>query len=74
MKGFGKLNSPNEVAVDLAAGGTQTLQTDNIIIATGSEPTSIPGVKVWRVVFTILNAFSGVVVHSGDICIFILVS
>jgi dihydrolipoamide dehydrogenase len=48
VKGFGKLNSASEVAVDLTAGGTQTLKAKNIVIATGSEPSTIPNVVVCR--------------------------
>jgi len=46
VKGFGKVSGPNEVTVDLAAGGSQVLSTSNIVIATGSEPSSIPNVKI----------------------------
>jgi len=46
VKGFGKIVSPSEVAVELNGGGSQTLKTTNIVIATGSEPTSIPNVKI----------------------------
>ncbi len=40
--GTGKIASKNTVAVSLNNGGTETLETDNIIIATGSEPV-VPG-------------------------------
>lgn len=46
VKGFGTITSPKEVLVNLSAGGTQSLPTENIIIATGSEPSSIPNVKI----------------------------
>ena len=46
MKGFGKLTGPNEVTVDLSAGGSQVLSTKNVVLATGSEPSSIPNVKI----------------------------
>jgi len=46
VKGFGRLASPTEVLVDLSAGGQQTLSTKNIVIATGSEPSSIPNVTI----------------------------
>jgi dihydrolipoamide dehydrogenase len=55
VKGFGKITKPNEVTVDLSAGGQQVLSAKNIVIATGSEPTSIPNVKV-RVQFTTCQA------------------
>lgn len=46
VKGFGKLGGPNTVNVDLAEGGTQSLETKNILIATGSEVTPLPPVPV----------------------------
>jgi len=46
VKGFGKLNSASEVAVDLSAGGSQVLKAKNVVIATGSEPSTIPNVTV----------------------------
>jgi len=46
VKGFGRLASPTGVLVDLSSGGQQTLSTKNIIIATGSEPSSIPNVTI----------------------------
>ena len=42
VKGWGKFASPTEIAVDLNAGGTETISAKNIIIATGSEPNSLP--------------------------------
>ncbi len=41
VKGWGKIASPTEVKV-----GRKTLTTKNIVIATGSEPASLPGVEV----------------------------
>ncbi|MEM7508796.1 MAG: dihydrolipoyl dehydrogenase [Pseudomonadota bacterium] len=41
VKGWGEIVSPTEVKV-----GDQTLKTKNIVIATGSEPASLPGVEV----------------------------
>jgi len=41
LKGFGKLKGPNAVHVDLLDGGTEDLDTKNIMIATGSEPTPL---------------------------------
>jgi len=41
-KGWGKFGSKDTVEVDLNAGGTETLTAKNIIIATGSEPNSLP--------------------------------
>ena len=42
MKGWGKFNSANGVDVDLNAGGKESFTAKNIIIATGSEPNSLP--------------------------------
>ncbi|MEL6828811.1 MAG: dihydrolipoyl dehydrogenase [Pseudomonadota bacterium] len=44
--GTGKIVSPGKVEVALADGGTQTLETKNIVIATGSEPSSLPGIEI----------------------------
>mmetsp|Transcript_14584 Transcript_14584/g.16600 ORF Transcript_14584/g.16600 Transcript_14584/m.16600 type:complete len:502 (+) Transcript_14584:102-1607(+) len=46
LKGKGLLSGPNSVAVTLNDGGSQTLQTKNVIIATGSEVTPLPPVPV----------------------------
>lgn len=43
MKGFGKFKSQNEIEVDLTSGGTETIKVKNVIIATGSEPSKLPG-------------------------------
>jgi dihydrolipoamide dehydrogenase len=46
IKGWGSISGPGKVAV-MAEDGTETvLDTLNIIIATGSEPTPLPGVDV----------------------------
>lgn len=42
IKGFGKLSSANTITVDLTAGGAQVLETKNIILAVGSEPSPLP--------------------------------
>jgi len=44
--GLGRLAGNGKVEVALEAGGTTTLTAKNILIATGSEPTSIPGVEL----------------------------
>jgi dihydrolipoamide dehydrogenase len=44
--GWATLASPNQVQVALNAGGEATLETRNLIIATGHHPGSIPGVKI----------------------------
>lgn len=46
VKGFGKIQSEKSVAVDLTDGGSEVLEADNIIIATGSEVMPLPPVPV----------------------------
>lgn len=46
IKGRGKILGKGKVEVTLADGGTQTLETKNIVIATGSEPTTLPGIEI----------------------------
>lgn len=41
-RGWGKFASPHEVEVDLNDGGKEVYKCKNIIIATGSEPNSLP--------------------------------
>lgn len=43
MKGWGKFLSQNEIQIDLNAGGKEVIKAKNVIIATGSEPCSLPG-------------------------------
>jgi dihydrolipoamide dehydrogenase len=43
VKGYGKFASPHEIEVDLNAGGKEVIKAKNIIIATGSEPSPLPG-------------------------------
>ena len=42
VKGWGKFNSANEIGVDGVDGKQSTIKAKNIIIATGSEPSSLP--------------------------------
>jgi dihydrolipoamide dehydrogenase len=42
IKGWGKLSGANSVDVDLLAGGRQTVEAKNIIVAVGSEVTPLP--------------------------------
>ena len=42
-KGYGKFKSANEIEVDLNDGGKDLIKAKNVIIATGSEPSPIPG-------------------------------
>ena len=46
VKGWGKLKSGSEVEVALADGTTTTLKAKNIMLATGSEVTPLPGVPI----------------------------
>lgn len=43
VKGHGKFSSPNEIEVDLIDGGKDKIKAKNVIIATGSEPSPLPG-------------------------------
>jgi dihydrolipoamide dehydrogenase len=44
VKGWGKFASPTDIEVDLSQGGAkETIRAKNIIIATGSEPSPLPG-------------------------------
>jgi dihydrolipoamide dehydrogenase len=46
VKGRGKIAGKGKVEVALAEGGTRVLETKNIVIATGSEPASLPGIEI----------------------------
>lgn len=46
VSGTGRLTGPKTLEVTLNEGGQRTLQTKNIIIATGARPRSIPGVEM----------------------------
>ncbi|HEY8615187.1 dihydrolipoyl dehydrogenase [Phenylobacterium sp.] len=46
VKGRGRIAGPGKVEVTGEDGATQTLETRNIVIATGSEPAGLPGVIV----------------------------
>ncbi|HTK36260.1 MAG TPA: dihydrolipoyl dehydrogenase [Caulobacteraceae bacterium] len=46
IKGAGRIAGPGKVAVAGADGAEQVLDAKNIVIATGSEPSRIPGVEV----------------------------
>lgn len=46
VKGTGAFVNEHEIKVNLLDGGEQTLRGKNIIIATGSEATPFPGLKV----------------------------
>jgi len=42
VKGWGRLSGPQSVNVELLEGGSQTVESDKIVIATGSEPMPLP--------------------------------
>lgn len=46
LQGWGRLLGDGKVEVRDADGGTHTVEATNILVATGSEPTSIPGVEL----------------------------
>lgn len=46
VKGHGTLESPTQVKVKLNDGKDQSIQTKNILLATGSEPSPFPGLTV----------------------------
>ncbi|WP_411287614.1 dihydrolipoyl dehydrogenase [Phenylobacterium sp.] len=46
IKGTGKLAGPGKVEVTAEDGAVTTLEARNIVIATGSEPSTLPGVTV----------------------------
>ncbi|MEC9249934.1 MAG: dihydrolipoyl dehydrogenase, partial [Pseudomonadota bacterium] len=46
IKGKGRIAGTGQVDVDLADGGSQSLTTKHIVIATGSEVTPLPGVDI----------------------------
>lgn len=46
VKGWGRLDGPGRVEVTAADGSKSTLTAKDIIIATGSEPSPLPGVEV----------------------------
>ncbi len=46
VRGRGRIAAPGRVEVALADGGTETLETARILIATGSESMPLPGVEV----------------------------
>jgi dihydrolipoamide dehydrogenase len=46
IKGWGRIAGPGKVAVKGEDGAETTLDTQHIVIATGSEPTPLPGVEV----------------------------
>ena len=45
LAGTGRLEASDRVAVDLADGGTDTIQADAVLIATGAHPRVLPGAE-----------------------------
>jgi dihydrolipoamide dehydrogenase len=60
----GKLTSPNAVHVDLLDGTTTSLDTRNIVIATGSEVTPLPPVPVDNAVGKIVDSTGALDISS----------
>ncbi|MDX2100903.1 MAG: dihydrolipoyl dehydrogenase [Alphaproteobacteria bacterium] len=46
VAGTGRITGPNSVTVALTAGGEEVLETKAILIATGSDSVSLPGVEI----------------------------
>jgi dihydrolipoamide dehydrogenase len=46
IKGFGRIAGAGRVEVVGADGAKQTLETKNVVIATGSEPMPLPGIEI----------------------------
>jgi dihydrolipoamide dehydrogenase len=46
IDGHGRLSGPGEVSVTAADGSVSTITAGNVILATGSEPASIPGYEI----------------------------
>jgi dihydrolipoamide dehydrogenase len=46
IKGWGRIDGPGKVVVKAEDGTETVLETKNIVIATGSEPTPLPGVTI----------------------------
>lgn len=47
VNGYGKITGKNQVTATKVDGGTQVVDTKNILIATGSEVTPFPGITVF---------------------------
>lgn len=56
FKGKGSITGPNGVSVALSDGGDKTLESKNIVIATGSEVTPLPPVPVDNAVGKIVDS------------------
>ena len=62
IKGWGKLTGPNALSVELTAGGSQSVEAKNIILAVGSEPSPLP-------TLTVNNAEGKIVDSTGALLI-----
>jgi len=52
INGYGKFTGPNSIEVELNDGGTETVEFDNAIIATGSSTRLVPGTSLSENVVT----------------------
>ncbi|MGP4057646.1 dihydrolipoyl dehydrogenase [Mycobacterium sp. 4D054] len=55
IHGYGKFTGPNSIEVDLNEGGTESVEFDNAIIATGSSTRLVPGTSLSENVVTYEN-------------------
>ena len=46
IQGLGRIAAPDRVTVALSDGGEETLESENIVLATGSEPMPLAGVEI----------------------------
>ena len=46
IEGTGRLTSPTSVEVTLSEGGTRTVETQNVVVATGGRARAIPGIEI----------------------------
>ena len=44
--GAGRISAPGKVEVTLAAGGIETIEAKNIVVATGSDVARLPGIVI----------------------------
>jgi pyruvate/2-oxoglutarate dehydrogenase complex dihydrolipoamide dehydrogenase (E3) component len=73
VEGFGRLEASDRVAVDLNAGGTETIPADAILLATGAAPRTLPTAEpdgerilTWEQVYDLTEAPTKmIVVGSG---------
>lgn len=54
VKGHAKITSPNEVSITMNDGSIRVLRSKNILIATGSEPVTFPGLEVTYVIVILI--------------------